>query len=141
MGIVRWTPVRELFSMQERMHKIFDESFKNSSGDWSPAVDILENDTEIIIICEAPGVSEDDIDIQVAEGVLILSGEKRFREEEKGDKYFRLERAFGKFTRSFAIPSAVDTATIKASLKNGILKITLAKRPDIAPKTIKIEKE
>ncbi len=140
MGIVRWTPVREIFSIQERINKMFDESIKSSSGDWTPAVDIMENDGEIIIICETPGVSEEDIDIQVAEGVLVVSGEKKFKGDKQEEKYFRLERSFGKFSRSFAIPNAIDTSSIKASLKNGILRITLAKRPDIEPKTIKIEK-
>lgn len=141
MAIVRWKPVRELFTIQERMNMIFDDSFKSSAGDWSPAVDIMENDKEIILICETPGVAEDDIDIQVAEGVLVISGEKRFPKDKQGDNYFRLERSYGKFTRSFAIPSAIDTASIKASLKNGILKVLLTKREDTQPKTIKVEKE
>lgn len=141
MAIVRWNPVRDLLSMQEKMNKIFDDSFRTSGGDWSPAVDILENNEEIIIIAEIPGVSENSMDIQVAEGVLTMKGEKNFPVDKQSDNYYRLERSYGRFNRSFAIPAAVDQTNVKASLKDGVLKITLKKKSENSPKVIKVEKE
>ncbi len=141
MAIVRWNPVRDLLSMQEKMNKIFDESFRTSGGDWSPAVDILENNEEIIIVAEIPGVSEDSMDIQVAEGVLTMKGEKNFPVDKQSDNYYRLERSYGRFSRSFAIPAAVDQTNVKASLKDGVLKITLKKKSENSPRVIKVEKE
>ena len=141
MAIVRWNPVRDLITMQEKMNKIFDDSFRTAGGDWSPSVDIMENDEEIIIIAEIPGVSEDSMDIQVAEGILTMKGEKKFPIEKQSDTYYRLERSYGKFNRSFAIPAAVDQTNVKASLKDGVLKILLKKKPDNSPRVIKVEKE
>ena len=141
MAIVRWNPVRDLITMQEKMNKIFDDSFKATSGDWSPAVDIMENHSEIIIIAEVPGVSEDTMDIQVADGILTMKGEKKFPIEKQSDNYYRLERSYGKFNRAFAIPAAVDQTNVKASLKDGVLKIILKKKSDNSPKVIKVEKE
>lgn len=141
MAIVRWNPVRDLITMQEKMNKIFDDSYKINSGDWSPAVDIMENSEEILIIAEVPGVSEETMDIQVTEGILSMKGEKKFPKEKQSDNYYRLERSYGKFNRSFAIPAAVDQTNVKASLKDGVLKILLKKKQDNSPKVIKVEKE
>lgn len=141
MAIVRWNPVRDLLSMQEKMNKIFDDSFRTSTGDWSPAVDIMENNEEIIIIAEVPGVSEESMDIQVAEGVLTIKGEKIFPADKQSENYYRLERSYGHFCRSFAVPAAVDQTNVKASLKDGVLKITLKKKSESATRIIKVEKE
>lgn len=141
MGIIKWNPVRDLLSMQEKMNKIFDDSFKTTGGDWAPAVDIIESEKDIIIIAEIPGVSEEEMEIQVSEGVLSLRGEKKFPDDKQNDSYYRLERSYGKFYRSFAIPISIDPANVKASIKDGVLKIVLSKRVEEKPKTIKVEKE
>lgn len=141
MGIIKWNPVRDLLSMQEKMNKIFDDSFKTTGGDWAPAVDIIEGDKDILIIAEIPGVSEEEMEIQVSEGVLSMRGEKKFPEDKQGDSYYRLERSYGKFYRSFAIPVSIDPTNVKASIKDGVLKIILSKRVEEKPKTIKVEKE
>lgn len=141
MGIIKWNPVRDLLSMQEKMNKIFDDSFKTASGDWAPAVDIMESERDIVIVAEIPGVSEKDMDIQVSEGVLSMRGEKKFPDDKQGDSYYRLERSYGKFSRSFAIPASVDHSKVRASIKDGVLKIVLTKRNEEKPQTIKVEKE
>lgn len=141
MSIMKWNPVRDLLSMQEKMNKIFDDSFKTAGGDWAPPVDIMESEKDIVIIAEIPGVSEENMDIQISEGVLSMKGEKKFPEDKGGDSYYRLERSYGKFSRSFAIPASIDPSKIKASLKDGVLKIILAKRNEERPKSIKVEKE
>jgi HSP20 family protein len=146
MAIVRWDPLKDLMTMHDRMNKIFDETIGKTSqashGDWLPPVDIFETQDEIVIVSELPGVHEDDMDIQMTEGVLTLKGEKKYPVEEgDNDNYYRLERSYGKFNRSFTIPNTVDINSVKASLKDGLLKITLTKRTEIQPTVIKVETE
>jgi HSP20 family protein len=143
MAIVRWDPLKDLMTMHDRMNKMFNDAFDKTSlpgqGDWLPPVDIYETEDEIVMISELPGLEEKDMDIQVSEGVLTLKGEKKYPVDREGDNYYRLERAYGKFQRSFAVPNTVDFESIKANLKDGVLKITLQKRTEIKPTVIKVE--
>jgi HSP20 family protein len=143
MAIVRWDPLKDLMTMHDRMNKIFDETLsktaQGSYGDWLPPVDIYEADDEIVIMSELPGLTEEDIDIQVSDGVLSLKGEKKYPIEGERDNFYRLERPYGKFNRSFAIPNTVDISTVKANLKDGLLKVTLKKKAEIQPRVIKVE--
>lgn len=145
MAIVKWDPFRDLFSMQERINKIFDETGKNRNmsqyGDWHPPVDIYEWENGIVILVELPGVTEDLVNIVVEEGMLTVKGEKKLPYDKDGDIFFRLERNFGKFSRSFSLPSSVDTNDIKASMKEGILKVEISKKPEIKQKVIKVIRE
>jgi len=145
MAIVRWDPFKDIMSLQERINKIFDETVqkdrKSQYGDWYPPVDIFEKEDGITIIMEIPGVSEEDIDLQITDGVLTVRGEKKLPYEKNNENFYRLERNFGKFARSFALPNSVDQNKVKASLKEGILKIEIGKRDEIKPKVIKVEKE
>jgi len=145
MAIVRWDPLKDLMTMHDRMNKIFDETLSKSAqggyGDWLPPVDIYETEEEIVIMSELPGMKEEDLDIQVTDGVLTLKGEKRYPEEGDRDNFYRLERSYGKFNRSFAIPNTVDIASVKANLKDGLLKITLQKKSEVQPRVIKVETE
>lgn len=145
MAIVRWDPLKDLMTMHDRMNKIFDETLsktaQGSYGDWLPPVDIYETDDEIVIMSELPGLKEEDIDIQVSDGVLSLKGEKKYPIEGESDNFYRLERSYGKFNRSFAIPNTVDIGTVKANLKDGLLKVTLKKKAEIQPRVIKVETE
>jgi len=145
MAIVRWDPFKDIMSLQERINKIFDETVqqdrKSQYGDWYPPVDIFEKEDGITIIMEIPGVSEEDIDLQITDGVLTVKGEKKLPYEKNNENFYRLERNFGKFARSFTLPNSVDQNKVKASLKEGILKIEIGKRDEIKPKVIKVEKE
>lgn len=145
MAIVRWDPLKDLMTMHDRMNKIFDETLSKNAqgnyGDWLPPVDIFETEEEIIIVAELPGMKEEDLDIQVTDGVLTLKGEKKYPAEGERDNYYRLERAYGKFNRSFSIPNTVDIGSVKASLKDGLLKVTLKKKAEIQPRVIKVETE
>ncbi|MGD9808475.1 MAG: Hsp20/alpha crystallin family protein [Deferribacterales bacterium] len=145
MAIVRWDPLKDLMTMHDRMNKIFDETLSKTAqgnyGDWLPPVDIFETEEEIIIIAELPGMKEEDLDIQVTDGVLSLKGEKKYPAEGERDNYYRLERAYGKFNRSFSIPNTVDITSVKASLKEGLLKVSLKKKEEIQPRVIKVETE
>ena len=90
---------------------------------------------------EIPGVSENEIDLQITDGILTIKGEKKLPYEKESDNFYRLERNFGKFSRSFSLPSSVDTNKINANLKDGILKIEIGKKDEVKPKVIKVQKE
>ena len=147
MAIVRWTPSRELSTVQDRMNKLFedvirspyrpDEGFAVSA--WTPAVDIYETDKEIVLKAELPEMPEKDIEIKVEDNNLIVSGERRKEKEVKEEHYHRIERSYGSFYRSFALPHAVDRENIKASYKDGVLKVILPKKEEAKPKQIKID--
>lgn len=145
MAIVRWDPLKDLMTMHDRMNKIFDETLNKTAqagyGDWLPPVDIYETESDVILVAELPGVNEEELDIQMSDGVLTLKGDKKYPIEGDSDNYYRLERSYGKFNRSFTIPNTVDVNSVKASLKDGLLKITLKKRTEIQPKVIKVETE
>jgi HSP20 family protein len=150
MAIVRWEPFRDLVSLQERMNRLFDESFRGATtrgpsdedwalgGSWAPAVDILEHEGNIVLKAELPGVEPKDVDIRVENNVLSLRGERKFDTEVKKESYHRVERAYGAFSRSFTLPTTVDTEHIQAEFKDGVLRVTLPKREEAKPKQISI---
>ena len=145
MALTRWDPFRELSIMQERMNRIFDDAGRGWRGDepsstttWSPAVDIYETESEIMVQAELPGVERKDIALNLEKNVLTLKGERRFEKETRQENYHRIERAYGGFSRSFSIPAIVDEEKIRADYKDGILKIALPKKEQVKPKQIQI---
>lgn len=148
MAIVRWEPFRDLLAIQDRMNRIFDESFRgmNRQGDddwalggaWAPLVDIYEREGNIELKAELPGLDSKDVDVRVENNVLTLRGERRVDKEVKRESYHRVERAYGSFSRSFTLPSMVDTEKIKAEFRDGVLRVTLPKREEAKPKQISI---
>jgi len=144
MAIVRWDPLKDLVSIQERINRLFDDALTSrKSGvqsDWIPPVDVLETEKGVLLIVEVPGLKEDDIDIQISDNILTIKGERKLPDVEK-ENYYRLERPYGKFSRSFQLPDNVDVNKVKASLKDGILKISLEKSEKEKPKVINVIKE
>ncbi|MGA1863004.1 Hsp20/alpha crystallin family protein [Deferribacter thermophilus] len=144
MAIVRWDPLKDLVSIQERINRLFDDALSSrKSGvqsDWIPPVDVLETEKGVLLIVEVPGLKEDDIDIQISDNILTIKGERKLPDVEK-ENYYRLERPYGKFSRSFQLPDNVDVNKVKASLKDGILKISLEKSEKEKPKVINVIKE
>jgi HSP20 family protein len=149
MAIVRWQPISDLAGIQDRMNRIFDEAFRGTNrpsseddwvfgGNWAPAVDIYEHDGNIVLKAELPGVDPKDVDVRVENNVLTLRGERKLESEVKREDYHRVERAYGKFTRSFTLPSVVDTEKIKADYKDGVLQVSLPQRDEAKPKQISI---
>jgi HSP20 family protein len=148
MAIVRWEPFRDLVGLQERMNRVFDESFRGINrrsgeedwvgGSWAPAVDIYEQNGNIVLKAELPGVDPKDVDVRVENNILTLSGERKLENEVKRENYHRVERAYGSFTRSFTLPNVVDTEKIKAEYKDGLLRMTLPKKDEARPKQISI---
>ncbi len=149
MAIVRWEPFRDLVSLQERMNRLFHDSYRGVSreageedwalgGSWAPAVDIFEHEGNIVLKAELPGVETKDVDIQVENNILTLRGERKFDSAVTRESYHRVERAYGAFSRSFTLPTVVDTDKIKAEFKDGVLRVTLPKREEAKPKQISI---
>ena len=148
MTLVRWEPFNNLAAIQNRMNRIFDDAFSGPragseddwalGGNWAPAVDIFEQDGNIVLKAELPGVDAKDVDIRVENNVLSLRGERKFSSEVKRESYHRVERAYGSFSRSFTLPSVVDTDKIKADYKDGILQVTLPQKEEAKPKQISI---
>jgi HSP20 family protein len=144
--MVRFEPYRELASMQDRINRIFGDAFHRrydddvmQRGDWMPPVDIFENDQqEIVLRAELPGVEKDQIDIRVENNTLTLRGERTRSSEVKDEQYHRVERSYGTFSRSFSLPSRIDTEKVRADFKDGLLTIALPIREEAKPKQIEV---
>jgi len=142
--LTRWDPFREFTTLQERMNRLFHNSYGEgreeslTTSNFAPAVDVYEDEHSVTLKIEVPGVDEKDIDIQVENNILTVHGERKFEKEEKEENYHRIERQYGSFTRSFTLPSTVDADKVTANYEKGVLKITLAKKAEAKPKQIKV---
>jgi len=132
MSEERRHPLRDLFYLQDRIDRVFDETLKDSRvyktpGQWVPYVDIFEDDDMLTIKVELPGVRKDDIILDIGRGLLTISGEKRFSHDKQSENYHMIERQFGYFKRSFNMPDFVDIEKVDAKFRTGILMVTLPK--------------
>jgi HSP20 family protein len=147
MAIVRFDPFRELAVMQDRINRIFGDAYGRrldddvmARGDWIPAVDIFENDKhEIVLKAEMPGLRREDIDLRVENNTLTIRGERRKETEVKDEQYHRIERVFGTFSRSFALPATVDSGRVAADYRDGILTVVLPTREEAKPRQIQVQ--
>src|SRR5207249_1633474 len=141
--ITRWDPFREMNTMQTNLNRIFQDYGRGSdelmtSGTFVPPVDICEDEHNITLKMEVPGINEKDIQITLENNTLTVRGERKFEQEEKEENFHRIERRYGSFTRSFTLPNTVDSEHVTANYDNGILNIQLAKRAEAKPKQIKV---
>ena len=141
--ISRWDPSRTSSILQEQVNRLFEDALRVRSDEssvttWSPAVDIIENENELILKADLPAINEKDLDIRVENNTLTIRGERKFEKEEKERNYLRVERAYGAFTRSFSLPNTVDTDAIRAEYKHGVLTVQMPKRAESKPKQVKI---
>lgn len=133
MNIVRWEPFRSIEDAFNRMPTLFDRlpRLRDTNGEtryeWSPSVDISETDTEYLIRAELPAVKKEDVHVTFDDGLLTVSGERKQKKEEKGEKFHRVESFHGQFSRSFSLPDNVDSAAIKAESKDGVLSVHVPK--------------
>src|SRR6267378_78397 len=143
--ITRYDPFREFVSLQDRMNRLFrdprgaeghDESLTTTA--FAPPVDVYEDEHNVTLKIEVPGIDEKDIDVRIENNTLTVHGERKIEKEEKEENYRRVERQYGSFTRSFTLPSSVDTGQVNAHYDNGVLKISLAKKAEAKPKQIKV---
>ncbi len=143
--ITRIDPFRELATLQDRFNSLF-ENFAEASGTeqlargtFVPAVDVYEDEHNLVLKLEIPGVNEDDLNVSLENNTLTVSGERKFEKEEKEENFHRIERRYGSFTRTFRLPNTVDAEKVEAGYDKGILKITLGKRAEAKPKQIKVD--
>lgn len=147
MTLARWDPFRELVSIQDRINRVFSGEnwpFRGSGealGAWNPAVEIFERGDSLVLRAELPGVSKEDIDVHVEEGNLVLRGQRKRDQEIDEANAYRLERAYGSFTRSFSLPTSVDASSITATYKDGVLEVVLPKAEEAKPKRVEIVSE
>ena len=143
MSLLKYNPFIDFETLPSEL-RVFQDSVARLLGDsanrpWTPAVDIIENENELVLKADVPEVDQKDIDIRVENGTLTLKGESKFENQEKGLGYHRIERGYGSFARSFALPETVDPEKIRAEYKNGVLRVVIAKKEIAKPRTIKVE--
>ena len=141
--LTRFQPFADMVSLQNQMSRLFQDFGRGSeelltSGTFVPAADIYEDEHNITIKLEVPGIEEKDLDIHLENNTLTIRGERNFEKEEKEENFHRVERRYGAFARSFTLPTSIDNDNAQASYENGILKIKLAKREEAKPKQIKL---
>jgi len=143
--LTRWDPRRDLATMQDRINRFVRESYSPegpeealTTSHFAPPVDIYEDEHNITLKMEVPGIDEKDIDVSIENTTLSVHGERKFEKEEKEENFRRVERQYGSFTRSFTLPSSVDPGQVSAHYDKGILKVSLAKKAEAKPKQIKV---
>ena len=146
MAIVRWEPFRDLVTAQRDFDRLFRGAFSSQLGEtelstrsWAPPVDIYETEDAIVLKAELPGADPKDVEVRVEDNTLYLKGERKFEKEVKEQNYHRVERSYGSFARSFSLPNSISTDQVKAEFKDGLLTLTMPKREEAKPKTIKID--
>ena len=142
MALVRWEPARELDSLQSEVNRVFDAFFGSGTGTrarrWVPAMDLVETDDHLVLRADLPGLERDDVNIEVKDGMLTVSGERRADHEEKSEGYYRVERAFGSFSRSMTLPEGIDAESIAADFDKGVLEVRIPKPQERQPHRVEI---
>lgn len=143
MAIIKWEPFEGLVNLQDRVNRLFEETWgsltRREDRGWAPAVDIYEDEKELVFKAELPDVDEKDIEVNITDNLLTIKGEKKREREEKKGTYHLIESSYGSFTRSFSLPNNVDRDKASARYEKGILKITLPKKEGAKPKKIEIK--
>ncbi len=140
MAIIRWTPWQELENIQHHLNRVLQDSdiAPRSERQWAPAVDIRETADAILVDAELPGLEKQDVQVELKEGVLSISGERKTVKEVDEETVHRVERSYGRFVRSFVLPSNVDGGKVEARMENGVLHIRLQKHEAAKPRSIEI---
>jgi HSP20 family protein len=146
MALVRWDPGREVDTLQTEMNRVFDAFFGNRPGNggtgrrWVPAMDLVEDKDNLVLRADLPGLTEHDVNVEVKEGVLTISGERKTEEKKEDEGYYRVERAFGSFSRSLTLPRGVDPDKVNAEFDNGVLEVRIPKPEERQPHRVAIGK-
>jgi HSP20 family protein len=143
--LTRWDPLRDVATLQNRLNRFVRESYTPEGPEealtttsFAPPVDIYEDEHNITLKLEVPGIDEKDIDVRIEGNTLTVHGERKIEKVEKEENFRRIERQYGSFTRSFTLPGSVDTGQVSANYDKGVLKISLAKKAEAKPKQIKV---
>lgn len=144
MNLTTWDPFESIMSLQSEVDDLFHKRLKNGrslsnvSADWSPAVDIHEDKESYYFDVEAPGLNKDQFDVKVEDNVLSIKGERQSSTEDKNKNFYRIERSYGSFMRSFYLPETADAEKVNAEYKNGVLHIKIGKKETAKPKKIDV---
>jgi HSP20 family protein len=147
MALIRWEPVRELNTMQNEMNRLFNTFFDAPSPGnggqgtlrrWIPAMDVVETDDHFVLRADLPGLTESDVNIELDDNVLTISGERKVEHEQRNEGYYRVERASGSFSRSLTLPEGVDADGIQANFDSGVLEVRIPKPEQHKPRKVQI---
>jgi HSP20 family protein len=147
MALIRWEPVRELGTIQSEMNRLFNTFFETPAGGgnsspalrrWVPAMDLVETDDEFVLRADLPGLSENDVNIELDDNVLTISGERKSEHEERKEGYYRVERSSGSFQRSLTLPEGVSADAIRAQFDKGVLEVRVPKPEERKPRKVAI---
>jgi HSP20 family protein len=146
MTIIRWEPVRELNSLQDEMNRLFGRFFDTPNGAngtsalrrWVPAMDLVETDEQFVLRADLPGLGEDEVNIELEDSLLTISGERRAEHESNQEGFYRVERASGAFSRSLTLPEGVDPEGVQASFDRGVLEVRIPKPEQRKPRRVSI---
>ena len=152
MALIRWEPARELHTMQSEMNRLFNTFFDSPSTGaakgtpggrasirrWIPAMDVVDNGEHFVIRADLPGMSEGDVNVELEDNVLTISGERKSEHEQSKGGYYRVERASGSFARSLTLPEGVNAEGIQASFENGVLEVRIPKPEEQKPRKVQI---
>ena len=147
MALIRWEPVRELNTIQSEMNRLFNTFFETTGNQgagqgtarrWLPAMDLVEREDEFVLKADLPGLSENDVNIELEDSVLTISGQRRSEHEDRKDGFYRLERASGSFSRSLTLPDGVDPEKVQASFDRGVLEVRIPKPEQRKPRKVTI---
>ena len=143
--LTRWEPFREFTTLQDRINRVFRDSYSGPGHDdsltastFAPAVDVYEDEHTVSLKIDVPGIDEKDIDVRLENNTLTVHGERKIEKEEKEENFRRVERQYGSFTRTFTLPTTVDSENVSATYDKGVLKIALPKKAEAKPKQIKV---
>ena len=145
--LIRWEPSREINALRERMNRVFNEMLGRgwggeeglATGAWVPPVDVFETPESIILKADLPEVNRDEVDISIENNTLTIKGERKMEKEVKEKNFYRMERSYGTFSRSFTLPPTVAGDKAEASFNDGVLTLTLPKREESKPQQIKVK--
>jgi HSP20 family protein len=143
MAIVRFEPSREVDTIQSEVNRVFDAFFGNAgtasrARRWVPAMDLVETDDHLVLRADLPGMSRDDVSIEIKDGALTISGERKTEHEEKSEGFYRVERAFGSFSRSLTLPEGIDMEKVDADFEDGVLEVRIPKPAERKPHRVEI---
>jgi HSP20 family protein len=150
MALIRWEPVRELNTIQNEMNRLFNTFFEAGPGHgnggagggtlrrWIPPMDLAETESDFVLRADLPGLTEGDVNVELDDNVLTVSGERKAEHEERKEGYYRVERASGTFSRSLTLPEGVDPEAVKASFDKGVLEVRIPRPQERKPRKVAI---
>jgi HSP20 family protein len=148
MALIRWEPVREIQSMQNEMNRLFNTFFDSPAPGnggqaatvrrWIPAMDLVETDSDFVLRADLPGLGDGDVNVELEDNVLTISGERKAEHEQRKEGYYRVERSSGRFSRSLTLPEGIDPEGIQASFDKGVLEVRIPKPEERKPRKVAI---